>query len=68
MLPCNYAEISILGMHSFLGRSNAWLKEYNEERHHSGKYCYGKTLMQTFIDSLPMANDKMIGFDLQTAA
>ncbi|KAG6559295.1 hypothetical protein RHOW815_000708 [Candidatus Rhabdochlamydia sp. W815] len=25
-----------------------WVKEYNEERVHSGKYCYGKTPWQTF--------------------
>jgi hypothetical protein len=28
-----------------------WLKEYNEERTHSGKYCFGKTPMQTFLDA-----------------
>lgn len=47
---------------------DVWLKEYNEERTHSGKYCYGKTPMQTFIDSLPMTKEKMIGYDLQSAA
>ena len=35
-----------------------WLKYYNEERPHSGKYCYGKTPMQTFIDSKKIAIDK----------
>jgi transposase InsO family protein len=44
-----------------------WLKEYNEVRTHSGKYCYGKTPMQTFIDSLPMTREKMIGYNLQVA-
>ena len=29
-----------------------WLDEYNRTRPHSGKYCYGKTPMQTFLDSL----------------
>ena len=28
-----------------------WLDEYNRTRPHSGKYCYGKTPMQTFLDS-----------------
>jgi transposase InsO family protein len=28
-----------------------WLKNYNELWPHSGKYCYGKTPMQTFKDS-----------------
>ncbi len=27
-----------------------WLRYYNNERPHSGKYCYGKTPMQTFKD------------------
>ena len=37
-----------------------WLREYNESRPHSGKYCYGKTPMQTFQDSLPLAKEKML--------
>jgi len=45
-----------------------WLNEYNEERPHSGKYCYGKTPMQTFLDTLPLAKAKMLGGNLQTAA
>jgi transposase InsO family protein len=45
-----------------------WLNEYNEERPHSGKYCYGKTPMQTFLDTLPLAKTKMLGGNLQTAA
>ena len=36
-----------------------WLREYNESRPHSGKYCYGKTPMQTFLDSLPLAKDNV---------
>jgi hypothetical protein len=27
-----------------------WLKEYNEVRPHQGRWCYGKTPLQTFID------------------
>lgn len=46
---------------------DAWIREYNEERTHSGKYCYGKSPMQTFIDSLPMTKEKLIGYDLQSA-
>ena len=37
-----------------------WLNYYNEERTHSGRYCYGKTPMQTFIDSKSLAVDKML--------
>jgi len=39
---------------------DAWLDEYNRTRPHSGKYCYGKTPMQTFLDSLPLAREKML--------
>ena len=38
----------------------AWLDEYNRTRPHSGKYCYGKTPMQTFLDGKPLADAKMI--------
>ncbi|MFZ5998742.1 MAG: IS481 family transposase [Nitrospirota bacterium] len=38
-----------------------WLIEYNEQRTHSGKYCYGKTPMQTFRESLHLAKEKMLG-------
>ena len=31
----------------------------------SGKWCYGKTPMQTFLDSLYIAKEKMIGYELQ---
>jgi transposase InsO family protein len=41
---------------------DTWLEEYNERRTHSGKWCYGKTPMQTFLDALPMTREKMIGY------
>jgi hypothetical protein len=39
---------------------DAWLAEYNRTRPHSGKYCYGKTPMQTFLDSVSLAREKML--------
>ena len=39
---------------------DVWVKEYNEERTHQGRWCYGKTPMQTFLDSIPLAKEKMI--------
>jgi transposase InsO family protein len=45
---------------------DTWVKDYNQERTHSGKYCFGKTPMQTFLDSIPLAKEKMIGSTLQT--
>jgi transposase InsO family protein len=35
-----------------------WLSYYNNERPHSGRYCFGKTPMQTFIDSKELAKSK----------
>ena len=37
-----------------------WLKGYNEQRPHQGRWCYGKTPIETFIDSIPLAKEKMI--------
>jgi transposase InsO family protein len=45
---------------------DTWIKQYNEERPHSGKYCFGKTPMQTFEDSIPLAKEKMLGETVQT--
>ena len=39
---------------------DVWLSEYNEKREHSGKYCYGKTPWQTFLDSKHLAQAKML--------
>src|SRR3989475_2143018 len=39
---------------------DAWLREYNEERTHQGRWCYGKTPMRTFLDSVPLAKEKML--------
>lgn len=37
-----------------------WLSFYNNERPHSGRYCFGKTPMQTFLESLPLAKEKLL--------
>ncbi|WP_410525932.1 hypothetical protein [Rickettsia endosymbiont of Cantharis rufa] len=37
---------------------NIWLEHYNNERSHSGKYRYGKTPMQTFMDSKKLDVEK----------
>jgi transposase InsO family protein len=38
---------------------DAWTREYNAERPHQGRWCYGKTPMQTFFDSLELAKEKL---------
>jgi hypothetical protein len=42
----------------YRGRSQALL--YNEARPHQGRWCLGKTPMQTFLDAMPMTKEKMI--------
>lgn len=44
-----------------------WMAEYNEQRPHSGKYCYGKTPSQTHESTIYMAKEKMLNYTLQTA-
>jgi transposase InsO family protein len=46
---------------------DTWMAYYNNERPHSGRYCYGKTPMQTFRESLTLARQKMLG-DFSPAA
>ena len=37
-----------------------WIAKYNETRPHSGKYCYGKTPMQTFREAKHLAKEMTI--------
>lgn len=39
---------------------DAWLREYNEQRPHLGKYCFGKTPMQTFLDAKHLSDEKQL--------
>ena len=37
-----------------------WMAYYNNDRAHSGRYCFGKTPMQTFKESITLARQKML--------
>src|SRR6201986_72341 len=37
-----------------------WVRDFNEQRPHHGRWCFGKTPMQTFLDAMPIAKEKMI--------
>jgi transposase InsO family protein len=39
---------------------DTWMKSYNEDRPHQGRWCFGKTPMQTFLDAIPLAREKML--------
>ncbi|OAQ20920.1 helix-turn-helix domain-containing protein [Thermosulfurimonas dismutans] len=36
-----------------------WIEKYNSQRPHQGKYCEGKTPMETFLGNVPLAKEKM---------
>ena len=37
-----------------------WLVKYNHRRPHQGKRCQGRTPMETFLENLPLAKEKML--------
>jgi transposase InsO family protein len=39
---------------------DAWMEAYNQQRPHQGRWCYGKTPMHTFVDSVPLAKEKIL--------
>jgi len=39
---------------------DAWIHTYNTERSHQGRWRYGKTPMQAWLDNLPLAKEKML--------
>lgn len=46
---------------------DAWIDEYNRNRTHTGKYCFGRTPLQTFEETLSLAKEKQLD-DLPPAA
>jgi len=39
---------------------DGWMESYNTKRTHQGRWCYGKTPMATWLDSLPLAKAKLL--------
>lgn len=39
---------------------DTWMEEYNQQRPHQGRWCCGKTPMQTFWDSVSLAKEKIL--------
>ena len=39
---------------------DSFMEGYNAERSHQGRWCFGKTPMQTFLDSLALAQEKQL--------
>jgi transposase InsO family protein len=47
---------------------DVWLKRYNTARPHQGKRCQGRTPMETFLENLPLAKDKILDMKFDLAA
>lgn len=45
---------------------DAWINDYNINRTHSGKHCFGKTPMQTLLDSKHIAIEKQLDRTMPT--
>jgi hypothetical protein len=39
---------------------DAWVADYNQHRPHQRRCCFGKTPMQTFLDAIPLAKEKIM--------
>lgn len=37
-----------------------WIDHYNRNRTHTGKYCFGRTPLQTFEETVPLAKEKQL--------
>jgi transposase InsO family protein len=46
---------------------DTWISDYNQQRTHTGKYCYGRTPWETFLASKDLARDKMVDRNYQPA-
>lgn len=48
------------GLEELQADLDEWMKQYNKQRPHQGRWCYGKTPMQTFEDTKKLAKDKLL--------
>ena len=52
-----------LGLEELQQDLDDWLERYNINRTHQGKRCQGRTPMETFLENLPLAKEKMLGIE-----
>jgi transposase InsO family protein len=48
-----YASIA-----DFRNDLDPWIRNYNEERPHQGRWCFGQDADATFLDAIPIAKKK----------
>jgi hypothetical protein len=65
--PLHSAKRYTLGIEELQADLDTWMNKYNNQRPHQGKRCQGRTPMQTFMDNLPLAKDKMWSNYLEAA-
>ena len=56
-----------LGIEELQSDLDAWMNRYNTKRPHQGKRCQGRTSMQTFLDNLPLAKEKIWSNNFEAA-
>jgi hypothetical protein len=37
-----------------------WIDDYNRNQPHQDRWCFGKTPIQTFLDTIPLAKEKLM--------
>jgi len=52
-----------LGLEELQQDLDDWLERYNINRTHHGKRCQRRTPMETFLENLPLAKEKMLGIE-----
>jgi transposase InsO family protein len=61
VLPCRVPQKGVYRSIDELQTDlDLWVRDFNEQRPHQGPRCFGKTPMQTFLDAMPIAKEKMI--------
>jgi transposase InsO family protein len=56
-----------VGLDELQADLDIWMERYNTNRPHQGKRCQGRTPMQTFMENLPLAKEKMWGNNREAA-
>jgi hypothetical protein len=41
---------------------DTWMEKYNTQRTYQGKRCLGRTPIDTFMDNMPQAKRKLVGY------
>ena len=59
VLPHRLSQEDLSAIDELQTDLDSWLVDYNQRRPHQGRWCFGKTPMQTLLDALPLAKEKI---------